>query len=201
MVRRNTIDGSCLRVRHAHRRNGPLQSIQRAREGRTNRRRVRQADRSPTPAGRERTSFTIPGSYTDRGPKPSPGGNVAWLHAIPDDFAAGTGMNALSETVTAFWWFIPPSRATPTARNAGTGFRAEDQSRDRGEPSLIAGITREVASHYRIDTRRIFVAGLSAGAGRWQSFLAQPIPNSMPRRPAHSAYPTVPLTISPLRSP
>ena len=72
-------------------------------------------------------------------------------------------MNELAER-HGFLVVYPAQAANANGGKCWNWFRSEDQDRDRGEPSLIAGITREVASNYRVDSRRIFVAGMSAGA-------------------------------------
>jgi len=63
--------------------------------------------------------------------------------------------------------FTAPSTA-PLADGNGEGcwnwFLPDDQARDAGEPALIAGITREVIAGGGIDTTRVFVDGISAGA-------------------------------------
>ena len=40
---------------------------------------------------------------------------------------------------------------------------AANQRRDQGEPSIIAGMTREMIGSYNIDARRVYIAGMSAG--------------------------------------
>ena len=81
----------------------------------------------------------------------------------PDDFAAGTRMNALADE-HGFLVVYPAQSGSANGSKCWNWFRAEDQCRDRGEPSIVAGITREVALRYGVDERRIFVAGMSAGA-------------------------------------
>ncbi len=90
---------------------------------------------------------------------------VVMLHGCtqsPDDFAAGTRMNALAEQ-HGFLAVYPAQPARANKSKCWNWFRATDQGRDTGEPAAIVGIVRDVAANYLIDQRRVFVAGLSAG--------------------------------------
>jgi poly(hydroxyalkanoate) depolymerase family esterase len=90
---------------------------------------------------------------------------VVMLHGCaqsPEDFAAGTQMNRLAETQRCFVLY-PAQSGEANQSRCWNWFRREDQARDRGEPSLIAGMTREVIQSYGIDPRRVYIAGLSAG--------------------------------------
>ena len=115
-------------------------------------------------AGTRTYKLYVPASYAAASSEPVP--VIVMLHGCtqsPDDFAAGTRMNALADQ-HGFLVVYPAQAGKANQSRCWNWFRPEDQDRDRGEPSLIAGITREVASAYRVDARRIFVAGMSAGA-------------------------------------
>ena len=124
----------------------------------------------------------------DLGASPSP--MIVMLHGCTqsaDDFAAGTRMNQLADE-HGFVVVYPEQPASVNPSKCWSWFKTQDQRRDVGEPSLIAGIVRDVASRHTIDERRIFVAGLSAGAAM-AVILGETYPELIAGVGAHSGLP------------
>lgn len=116
----------------------------------------------PTDAGPRRYKLYIPSSYNGSAAMPL----VVVLHGCtqdPDNVARGTRFNQAAEESKVMVAY-PEQPAAANGLKCWNWFDAAHQKRDQGEPALIAGITRQVMKDMKVDARRVYVVGLSAGA-------------------------------------
>jgi len=128
--------------------------------------------------------------YLPASARAAPRGLILMLHGCtqgPDDFALGTGMNALAERhgLAVAW---PGQTGTDNAQRCWNWFRPGDQGRDGGEPAILAGLTRVLAEDFGLTRDAVFVAGLSAG-GAMAAVLGEAYPDVFSAVGVHSGLP------------
>jgi len=111
-------------------------------------------------AGKRSYKLYIPGAFRGQALP-----LIVMLHGCsqdPDDFAVGTRMNTIAEENNCFVLY-PAQTESANGSRCWNWFEALNQKRNLGEPSIIADMTRDIIKTCRIDTRKVFIAGLSSG--------------------------------------
>lgn len=141
--------------------------------------------RHATPQGERHYKLFVPAGLADTAAP-----LVVMLHGCkqnPDDFAAGTRMNELAQA-QGFRVLYPAQAPRSNASRCWNWFQPTDQSRDRGEPALLAGMVREVMARHAVDADRVYIAGLSAG-GAMAAIMANEYPELFAAVGVHSGLP------------
>jgi len=136
-------------------------------------------------AGSRGYKLYIPAKAPD-GPRPL----IVMLHGCtqnPDDFALGTGMNALAEEAGCLVLY-PEQDAKANHNRCWNWFEPGHQVRDAGEPGILAAMTRHVAQEHGAAPSQIFVAGMSAG-GAMAAVLGAEYPELFAAVGVHSGLP------------
>lgn len=128
----------------------------------------------------------IPPTHQDGSLRPL----VVMLHGCtqdPDDFAAGTGMNEAARD-QGFFVLYPAQTQHANSSRCWNWFKHNHQKRGRGEPEILAGMTQQIIEQHRIDSKRVYVAGLSAG-GAMAAVLGEVYPELFAAVGVHSGLP------------
>jgi poly(hydroxyalkanoate) depolymerase family esterase len=111
--------------------------------------------------GEREYKLYVPASHSDR---PAP--LVVMLHGCTqsaETFAESTRMNAVAED-GRFLVLYPVQKVSANPTRCWNWFQPKNQARGSGEPAEIVGLIEQVASQYAVDRKRVYAAGLSAGA-------------------------------------
>jgi poly(hydroxyalkanoate) depolymerase family esterase len=103
------------------------------------------------------------------------------------DFAQGTAMNELAEKHQCMVLY-PEQTTKGNSARCWNWFEPDHQKRGKGEPGMIAGLTRKVLSGQAGDVGRVYIAGLSAG-GAMASVVAGLYPELFTALGVHSGLP------------
>lgn len=113
-------------------------------------------------SGSRNYSLWVPATYDKRKPTPL----VMMLHGCmqnAENLAAISGMNLVADK-NNFLVVYPEQTKEANPLRCWNWFDAKHQTRDSGEPALLAAIVEKVRASHNVDTRRTYVAGISAGA-------------------------------------
>ncbi|GLU50278.1 extracellular catalytic domain type 1 short-chain-length polyhydroxyalkanoate depolymerase [Nocardiopsis ansamitocini] len=109
----------------------------------------------------------LPPQYSEGGP------GLPVMMAIHGCAMTGFGWNSMEQTTQfnaladeeGFIVVYPTQSVFKDKLNCWKSGDSREQHRDRGEPSLLAGVAREVVERYGADPDRVHVSGASSGAG------------------------------------
>ncbi len=90
---------------------------------------------------------------------------LVFLHGCTQDAEVArvqTHLDELADSRT-FLLAYPEQDLDENGGRCWNWFLPENWERGTGEPAIIAGLTRDLMRRYRVDPRRVFVAGVSAG--------------------------------------
>ena len=139
-----------------------------------------------TTAGSRRWRLWIPDGYNAARRYPL----VVMLHGCtqdPDDLARGTRVTEHADR-EGLLVLLPEQPDSANPKKCWNWYDPAHQRRDAGEPSLIAAATQQVVRDWSVDARRIYVAGISAGAAM-ASVVAVAYPEVFAAAGLHSGIP------------
>ena len=139
------------------------------------------------PAGGRTYDVYVPAGLRRRSPAPL----VLLLHGCgqtPTEFADATRFPAAADR-NGFLLVLPHQQSRHHPQRCWRWYESAHQHRDAGEPAVLAGIVAQVGAEevrWRVDPRRVYVAGLSAG-GAMALTLAATHPDVFAAAGVHSA--------------